>query len=321
MTKPHAHTLILPADFAFAVLQATLEQGGWRLATLARAPIVPGEPEHAAFVQQSRQLVYTFNPVCRLRVLDTAHAGALPPGLPFVHHGDLAEWLASNDERTVLRGILAAQATGDTALLNAVQAQRQHPRAAIAQAAERAAQVLQQAPPADPPSDPNADIPPGPAPDARATALAAADVLRHQLEPLLLSVARDPEGELAASLLPRDEDWARAFVPEVAEAARQAYAAAWPSAPRVTRAGAQARALVHVAPAGMLTHPNPLSRDFPGGYQAIARLLQPQRVWAAWKMREPGASAGMAYDGLVWLDDHWAWFPKPYRVLADLVRT
>ena len=24
---------------------------------------------------------------------------------------------------------------------------------------------------------------------------------------------------------------------------------------------------------------------------------------------------GMAYDGLVWIDDHWAWFPKPFRVL------
>jgi hypothetical protein len=70
-----------------------------------------------------------------------------------------------------------------------------------------------------------------------------------------------------------------------------------------------------IAPAGMLASDNELSRRFPGGYRRIARLLQPHRVWVSWKYLRPGADAGMAYDGLVWLDDHWAWFPKPYRAL------
>ena len=48
-------------------------------------------------------------------------------------------------------------------------------------------------------------------------------------------------------------------------------------------------------------------------------LLDPHRVWARWKFVRPGEPSGMAYDGLVWVDDHWAWFPKPYRVLAHLV--
>ena len=32
---------------------------------------------------------------------------------------------------------------------------------------------------------------------------------------------------------------------------------------------------------------------------------------------QPGEAHGMAHDGLVYLDDHWAWFPKPWRVLSS----
>ncbi len=77
---------------------------------------------------------------------------------------------------------------------------------------------------------------------------------------------------------------------------------------------------IRIAPAGMLTYDNELSRHFPGGYRTVAVLLNPHRTWVAWKVIAPGHSAGMAYDGLVWLDDHWVWFPKPYRVLAPLLR-
>jgi hypothetical protein len=66
----------------------------------------------------------------------------------------------------------------------------------------------------------------------------------------------------------------------------------------------------------MLASDNELSRPFPGGYRAIAAKLNPNRIWVRWKFCRPGETAGMAYDGLVWVDDHWAWFPKPYRALA-----
>ena len=31
----------------------------------------------------------------------------------------------------------------------------------------------------------------------------------------------------------------------------------------------------------------------------------------------PGESLGMAFDGLVHVNGHWAWFPKPWRALGD----
>lgn len=48
----------------------------------------------------------------------------------------------------------------------------------------------------------------------------------------------------------------------------------------------------------------------------MANLLVPARVWATWQYHSTGNSAGISYDGLVWCDDHWAFFPKPYRVLT-----
>ncbi|QHE85175.1 hypothetical protein [Hydrogenophaga sp. BPS33] len=306
MTPSAEPVRVLPPAHGFDALCDTLTRAGWRLVSQSSAPILPGEPEQASFERQGRALFYTFNPVCRLRLLDTARAGAWDAdATPRVDLATVGRWLADADERTALRGILAAQALHAVALAPQVQALQSHPRAALAQAAQRALVVLRG----------------GHEPDPRETALAAADVLRRQLEPLLLSLAHDGTGAIAASLQPREGDFALAFKPEWVDAAREAYAAAWPQPARAQRASSRAQVRVHVAPAGMLAHANELSRHFPSGYRGICAALQAQRVWAAWKTVEPGADAGMAYDGMVWLDDHWAWFPKPYRVLGALMKT
>ncbi|HET7868269.1 MAG TPA: hypothetical protein VFL86_27985 [Burkholderiaceae bacterium] len=155
--------------------------------------------------------------------------------------------------------------------------------------------------------------------DARQAALAAIGILKTQLEPLLWAVARDTSGELAASLQPRAEDYAKVFTAEVAGPARAAFEAGFARAGRPKPADpGQTQLICHLAPAGMLASENELSHHFPGGYRHIAALLNPQRVWVRWKFCRPHEPAGMAYDGLVWVDDHWAWFPKAYRVLGDL---
>jgi hypothetical protein len=155
--------------------------------------------------------------------------------------------------------------------------------------------------------------------DARQAALAAIGILRTQLEPLLWAVARDTSGELAASLQPRPEDYAKVFTAEIAGPARVAFEAGFARAgsPKPADPG-QTQLICHLAPAGMLASENELSHYFPGGYRHIAARLNPQRVWVRWKFCRPHETAGMAYDGLVWVDDHWAWFPKAYRVLGEL---
>ncbi|RCW65270.1 hypothetical protein [Pseudorhodoferax soli] len=161
-----------------------------------------------------------------------------------------------------------------------------------------------------------------PAGNAQAMAMASAALICAEAMPLLQALVGAQGAALAAQLRPRPEDYAAVFRPEVAAAARQAFDAVWDAAPpHPARAAAGARITCHAAPAGMLADENALSRPFPGGYRVLAALLQPRRVWLAWKVIAPGRNAGMAYDGLVWLDDRWAWFPKPYRVMAALLKT
>ena len=149
---------------------------------------------------------------------------------------------------------------------------------------------------------------------SREYAMLIAELLAEEVRPLLASLARDRSGEVLERLRPRPEDYAKVFQPEAVQTARLAYQTLWITGIGMTfPTGAQSELRVFVAPAGLLTSANDLSRHFPGGYVAIGHQLQPHRVWAAWKYVKPGEESGLAFDGLVWCDDHWAWFPKPYR--------
>ncbi|MFI5891801.1 Imm49 family immunity protein [Actinoplanes sp. NPDC051513] len=152
--------------------------------------------------------------------------------------------------------------------------------------------------------------------DARTQSGVSITVLRLQLEPMLQAIAVDRTGVALREMRPRDEDYAKTFTPGTVERARRRYEELWAGPLDFRHPDTNARVEIHVAPAGMLGDANELSRFFPGGYRTIAGLLLPKRVWAAWRYVTPGQTAGLSYDGLAWCDDHWAWFPKPYRLLA-----
>ena len=153
----------------------------------------------------------------------------------------------------------------------------------------------------------------------RLSAAVSLTALRLHLEPILATLARDTTGEVAAQLRPTAADHRLVFTEAVADDAARLYAAFWeePWHAQVPT-GDRSRTLCHLAPAGMLADDNELSRPFPLGYRQVAPLLQPSRVWATWKYVAPGSTSGLAFDGLVWCDDHWSWFPRPYRVLRAL---
>ena len=54
---------------------------------------------------------------------------------------------------------------------------------------------------------------------------------------------------------------------------------------------------------------------FPGGYARVLDYMNPGFPVVRFKFVEPGADIGMAFDGLFWVNDHWAWMPKPWRML------
>ncbi len=57
--------------------------------------------------------------------------------------------------------------------------------------------------------------------------------------------------------------------------------------------------------------------DFPGGYKRVADKFKPGLTVYRWKYAKPGEKLGMAFDGLVHVNDHWVWFPKPWRVFGE----
>ena len=153
---------------------------------------------------------------------------------------------------------------------------------------------------------------------SRGFALLTSEALAEEIKPLLAALAKDRSGAALEQVRPHPGDYAKVFQADALDAARRVYETLW-SGTWETQfpASAQSELRVVVAPAGLLATANELSRQFPQGYTAIARILQPHRIWAAWKFAKPGEASGLAFDGLVWCDDHWAWFPKPYRHLRD----
>lgn len=153
----------------------------------------------------------------------------------------------------------------------------------------------------------------------RQGAMAFIELLKPQVTPLIEALCRARDPQALEAVRPRDADFARVFGDaQLIEAAREFYGACWSALPSPGALRPElSRLHVHLAPAGMLTSDNPLSFAFPGGYRTLAPRLNPHRVWVCWKFtRAAESGGGMSYDGLVWCDDHWAWFPKPYRLLS-----
>jgi hypothetical protein len=55
--------------------------------------------------------------------------------------------------------------------------------------------------------------------------------------------------------------------------------------------------------------------NFPGGYKKAVEVMKPGVRWYRFKFVKPGETLGMAFDGLVFVNGKWRFFPKPWRGL------
>ncbi|MFN7931238.1 MAG: hypothetical protein U0Y68_25580, partial [Blastocatellia bacterium] len=296
----------------FNALASTLQSLGFRRDESVR-PVTPemiaGEPEVAAWTRgdTGERLTYTFNPVVSLRVLTcTAELTAeLAAHLPRLELADLRSLLSASDPRRVLLGLFAARAVGANELASAIVPLCWHSDPLVCRAAQQAL----------------ASLPAGREAAARHDALAILQTLCTQAIPVLAALV-GPEGRLVIeSMRPQADDYPRVFQAEIVADARTAYEALWRTPPEVEQLTAgEVKLRVDAAPAGMLSEPNELSNRFPGGYRALAPYLKPDRIWFVWRYLRLGHTAGMRYDGVVRIDDRWVWFPKPYRVIGEILR-
>ena len=85
--------------------------------------------------------------------------------------------------------------------------------------------------------------------------------------------------------------------------------------PQLHRLSDDARIKVTAVPAGLLRWSNEQSDKFPGAYRDISGWMNPACIWMTWTIKD---GSSMRYDGLAWVEDHWVWLPKIYRILGPL---
>jgi hypothetical protein len=135
---------------------------------------------------------------------------------------------------------------------------------------------------------------------------------------LTLAPFLDPERDhraLTDALKPLPGDAAKVFLPELSTAIEAAVERVWEKGITIRPAGGQTEVSAIAAIPQEFEEDAPHTRDFAQAYKPLAAYLQPDRNWVSWTFHATGEEKGRRYDGLVWIDDHWAWFPKPWRLL------
>ena len=134
---------------------------------------------------------------------------------------------------------------------------------------------------------------------------------------LLQALPKDPA--LVGRLKPTTEDYRALFAGDVAAKAERFYATnLWNGDVKLGGDAGQTELKVFKATSEEIrSWSSTVEANFPGGYQQIGPHLRPGLTWYRWKYTEPGKDTGMAYEGLVHVNGHWVWTPKPWRALES----
>lgn len=68
---------------------------------------------------------------------------------------------------------------------------------------------------------------------------------------------------------------------------------------------------------GRLKARDPVADEFPGGYDDVVPFIVGDVPIGRFKFVEQGETLGLAFDGLIFVNDHWVLMPKPWRMLAE----
>lgn len=143
-----------------------------------------------------------------------------------------------------------------------------------------------------------------------------ADGAKALLSEFLKSPADRPG--LTRALKPTPADYTAVFEGDIATKAATAYEKLWNDPRAVIGASPENTELVMwAAKTDELKSWTGEANKFPGGYKQVAQHFKSGLTMYRWKFVKPGETLGMAYDGLVHVNGHWAWFPKPWRAVGE----
>lgn len=156
------------------------------------------------------------------------------------------------------------------------------------------------------------------APSTAATAAADGPSGTEDGAKKLLGQFVDPKADhvaLSKSLRPTAADYKALFDDTTAPKMEAAYAKDWDSGSMVIKPknDKQSEIKLWSATGADLAAGTGNAKEFPGGYKKIGKHLAPTVTFYAFKFVEPKKDAGMAYDGLAYVNAHWVIVPKPFH--------
>ncbi len=134
----------------------------------------------------------------------------------------------------------------------------------------------------------------------------------------LLMAFFEPDADLVAltaAILPTEEEVHMVYKDPLASRMYQGYAAALKPGIKFGPKPEQDALLLIYATTGQLQSGDAVLREFPGGYKDVLTYFKTDVPIVRFKFVKQGETIGLAFDGLVYVNDHWVIMPKPWRAL------
>jgi hypothetical protein len=300
-------TLIVHPDTHFEKIDIALSRIGLTLERRANASLIDYEPEFASWHCDGHKpiVIYSFNPIVGLRVLDVA---TLSPALrakifdalPILLDTDIEDYLFSPQAKSRLLGLFAIQELQRIDLTHQTFRLQSDPDPQVANTSKTIHLELE-------------------------NIISKRQELKTNLV-LLEEAAKDAIAQLnnpirTAQLKPTRSEVASLFDETLTTPLCQLIDELYLQPP-VTDHESDERLTVTAANAGLLRWQNELSQKFSRGYRDMSGWIQPQWIWLTWSWSSPSEepfNSGSRYDGLVWSGTRWVWIPKAYQLIAKAI--
>lgn len=129
--------------------------------------------------------------------------------------------------------------------------------------------------------------------------------------------AAEDHGALTLSLKPSAEDVRAVYAEPLASALIENYEQMFVPGAAIEPKPEQTQLLSTFTTTGRLKARDPALADFPGGYEDVLDYFVSDVPIGRFKFVEQGETLGLAFDGLIFVNDHWVFMPKPWRALPE----
>ena len=146
-------------------------------------------------------------------------------------------------------------------------------------------------------------------PDAPGTAAHARVFLNQFLS------TRTDRAALTATMRPTEAEIRVVYAPRLADRLIGLYAQMFQPGAAIGPNPGQSEILLWGSTTGDLRAGAPVLAEFPGGYKEIRGAMQGDFPIFRFKFVKPGERSGMAFDGLVYINDRYVLMPKPWRAM------